>query len=222
MATYTPSQILEAVKTAAQLCGCDLSDEVAKVMVMEMRPYGGEAVMQMLHKLRRTHKGRFSLAQMIELIEQQDGRPGVEEAWGVVAMLLTDETRSAVLTAEMRQAYYASAEVFNASGDMVGARMTFKEVYSHGLIDARNSGTVAEWKLSQGSDKQHAAQVIRLAYEQGKLSQNAALNYLPTCADDERHFVETGKVLTLEDKRKAAERLEALAGKLNLRLVASR
>lgn len=222
MAAYTPTQLLEAVKTTAQLCGTDVSEELAKVMVMEMRQFGGEAIMQMLHKLRRTHKGRFSLAQMIELIEQQDGRPGVEEAWGQVAQMLTDETRSAVMTPEMEAAYYAAAEVYNASGDQIGARMTFKEVYSRALINARNSGAAPVWKLTQGSDKAHAAAVVRLAYEQGKISQTAAINYLPYDADEERHYVETGKVLTLEDKRQAAQRLEMLAGKLNMRLVASK
>lgn len=212
---YSKQEIADAIKATAAVCGGDLSDEVAMVMMTDLVPYGGEAVMLMLQKLRRTHKGRFSLAQMIEIIESQDGRPGVEEAWGIVSRLLADEGVTEFITAEMEQAYFACASIYAEQGH-IPARQAFKEVYLREVVNARNKSAQIAWKCCQGNNKTMAESAIKIALESGKITKQAAICYLPACADETRHLIETGKILSLENKQQAQQKLGAIIENLKL------
>lgn len=211
----TEKTIIDAIKTTAMMCGSDLQDDAAKMMMFDLKGYGGEAVMAMLQKLRRTHKGRFSLAQMIELIEVQDGRPGAEQAWGIVSRILADEGATEFLTPEMEEAYYACASIYADQGH-IPARQAFKEVYAVALRNARDSGAAIKWQCHQGNDKTQAEGAIKLAYESGKITKAAAMLYLPACADETRYTVETGKVLSLENKQEARAKIGAIVQSLKL------
>jgi len=212
---YSQQEIANAIKATAAVCGGDISDEVCVVMMADLKPYGGDAVMAMLQKLRRTHKGRFSLAQMIELIDGQDGRPGVETAWGIVSRILADESVTEFLTPEMEEAYFACASLYNDQGH-IPARQAFKEVYTEALRQARDKGHKPTWKCSQGNNKVNADAAIRLALEQGKISKESALVYLPACADETRHLIETGKIMSLEHKQAAQQKIGAIMQNLKL------
>lgn len=215
MATYSRKEIHDAIQATASVCGFDIGDEACRVMMADLTPYGGEAVMAMLQKLRRTHKGRFSLAQMIELIECQDGRPGAEQAWGIVSRILADEGATEFLTPEMEEAYYACASIYADQGH-IPARQAFKEVYTVSLRNARDSGAAIKWQCHQGNDKTQAEGAIKLAYESGKITKAAAMLYLPATADETRYKVETGKVLSLENKQEARAKIGAIVQSLKL------
>jgi len=212
---YTTNQIFDAIRATASVCGSDISDETCKVMVMDLKPYGGDAVMAMLSKLRRTHKGRFSLAQMIEMIDGQDGRPGVETAWGIVSRVLNDEEVTEFFTPEMEQAYWVCASIYAEQGH-IPARQAFKEVYGDALLSARSKGATVAWKCQQGTNKIAAESAIKHALEDGKISKQAAITYLPACADDTRFLIETGKILTLEHKQDAQKQLGLIIENLKL------
>lgn len=111
-------------------------------------------------------RGRFAPlpADVIAQIEgqaQDDGRPGVEEAWAM-SLVAADERRSLVWTAEMSQAWFAAKPVFDL-GDEVGARMAFREVYTAAVERARKARQPVKWSASLGFDQDERREVIEAA-----------------------------------------------------------
>jgi hypothetical protein len=103
-----------------------------------------------------------------------DGRPGPEEAW---AMIPKTEDGSIVWTAEMREAY-ASARQLIRDGDLIGARMTFKEIYPRLVDTARRNGVRIAWEASLGWDKADRVRVLADAVTKKRMSSDAALTLL--------------------------------------------
>lgn len=97
---------------------------------------------------------------------EEDGRPGVEEAWAI-ALTARDEADTVVWTAEVAQAWSA-AHVVYAQGDEVGARMTFKEVYTRLVVAAREARTPHAWVLAEGHDIRRCADAVRRAAAIGR------------------------------------------------------
>ncbi len=92
------------------------------------RRYTDEQIVAALERVRL--ECRFiALVDIIERIPGsgvEDGRPGPEEAWSLCPK---DDELSVVWTPEMAQAFGAARPIL-LSGDAVGARMAFREVYS--------------------------------------------------------------------------------------------
>lgn len=208
------SELKQRIRLTMEICGTQLSEEAVNAFAVKLAPYGERAILRALDKCEKELTGRVSLAAIIDRIQQDDGRPGVEEAWSTVAQILADESQSAMLTDEMQTAYYAASPVYN-DGDKVAARMTFKEVYQRHLDEARAAGLPAKWNFSQGTDKTLAAAVVRLAYERGQITQQAAQIYLPATAHEERYYVETNRPLSIEDKRNAQAQVARLLENLS-------
>jgi hypothetical protein len=206
---YAPSEIAEAIKISAELCGSELSDGAIKAMMLHLKPHGGHAVMAALTLCQREVKGRLALPDILSRLQAKDGRPGAEEAWALVANALADEAETVVWTDEMAQASAAAGELMRL-GDKVGARMAFRETYERMVADARQIGQEPRWSVSAGSDKARAALVITEAVAAGRLPKAHALIALPSTADDARHQLLTGQVLSLEDKQKAKQSLQGL------------
>ncbi len=204
---YTQKDIKDALKVTAAVCGCEISDEVVAIMVFDLKPYGGEAVMRVLSDLRKTHKGRFSLAEIISRLDAQDGRPATEEAWGIALKLLTDERSSVLTTHDIASAAGAARSLIDA-GDRVAARLAFKDAYERIVSDSRRDGIAVSWYVSLGESPTEAADVIKRACEKGLITQQAALTMLPNRPEvDEVRGEISGKPLSLEDKRKGAQHI---------------
>ena len=114
-------------------------------------------------------RGKFAPkpADILEIIDRimPDGRPGAEEAW---AMIPQDEQSSCVMTDEMTEAWGIAKSLID-DGDRIGARMTFKEVYSR-LVDAsKQAGTPVRWFPSLGSDAAGRAPAMAEAVRLGRL-----------------------------------------------------
>lgn len=77
-----------------------------------------------------------------------DNRPGPEEAWAT-ALNSRDESNTVVWTSECASAFALCQPVL-ATGDEVGARMAFKEVYIRLVALARAQQRPAEWSASLG------------------------------------------------------------------------
>ena len=121
--------------------------------------------------MRDPQRGRFMptpadvVAQIDGMVEQQDGRPGTEEAWAL-ALRGQDEADTIVWTAEMSQAWVVARVVLP---DEVGARMAFKETYARLVAENRRARLPAEWTVSLGHDPQRRDAAIGAAVSAGRL-----------------------------------------------------
>ena len=213
---YTAAEIAEAIKITAEVCGSELSDGAVSAMLLHLKPYGGEAVMSALSECQREAKGRLTLAAVLEKLENCDGRPGAEEAWGMIAHALTDESDTVVWTEEMALSAGVASDLIEL-GDKVGARMAFRENYERLVRQAREAKHPIRWSVSPGTDSQRRTDALMLAVQQGKLAQQQVAHMLPYDATQERHKMLTGQAMSLEDKRKAKEALAKISGMLTVK-----
>jgi predicted ester cyclase len=171
--------VIQAIAVTAELTGTQLSKAAAEVFAADLAEHPAEAVLVALDRCRKEIRGRLTLADVIARIRENDGRPGIEEAW---AMLPRTEAESAVLTDEMATAMGAAAPLL-AEGDAIAARMAFKEVYSREVTAARAAGKPVRWFASMGHDTAGREAVVRQAVALGRLSREQAVKHLPHLDD---------------------------------------
>jgi hypothetical protein len=107
-------------------------------------------------------RGRFvpvpaDLIAQMQRRDEDDGRPGAEEAWAT-ALLADDENSTLRWTRETAAAWAIARPVLRL-GDEVGARMAFRESYARLVAEAREYGEPVRWEESIGMDleQRHAA-----------------------------------------------------------------
>jgi hypothetical protein len=171
------ADLLQAIAVTAELCGTNLSEPAARLLLQDLSKFDEQSVLAALSKCRRELKGRLTLAEVITRID--DGRPGAEEAW---AMLPRDEEASVVWTQEMIDAW-AIVRSMIAEGEMVPARMAFKEAYLRLVAEARDSGVKVKWIPSLGHNREERVEVVRRAVEAGRLTQEHGNTLLPAPVD---------------------------------------
>ena len=120
------TDLVQALTVTAEVTGYPLSEAALDVMVQDLIDYPEPQVVQALRLCRRECKGRLTLRDILERMD--DGRPGPEAAWAQV-LWLKDERKSAVWCEEMRAAWAVALPLLD-SGDEIAARMAFKETYS--------------------------------------------------------------------------------------------
>lgn len=170
--------IAQAIAVTSELVGTNLSEAAARVMLDDLALYPENQVLGALTRCRRELKGRLTPADVISRLD--DGRPGAEEAW---ALAPKDEATTAVWTREMSEAMGTVRDLINA-GDMIAARMTFKECYAKLVQEARDMRRPVEWDASLGWDKAGRAPAIRQAVERGRLSLGEATSLLPDLGEE--------------------------------------
>lgn len=157
----TLSEVKQAIKLTAEVTGSTLSDDAIAMMLMQLKPYGADAVMTALNRCQRELKHRLTLADVIERITQTDGRYTADEAW---AKLPKDNRYGALVTAEMDEAAGFAFPLLEI-GDKVAARKAFIDAYNRIVDDARAKGKPAKWRVSLGADSgnaEAAAEGLRL------------------------------------------------------------
>jgi len=164
--------ILQALAVTAELCGSDLSEAAGKVIVADLAAYPPEAVLLALTRVRREHKGRLTLAAILERLPED--RPGPEEAW---ASIPKDEYTTAVLTVEANLAAGPAMAIY-LDGDKVGARMAFREGYLKLVADAKARGIPAEWVVSPGWDGAGRIEPIAEAVKLGRITTDVAMHHM--------------------------------------------
>ena len=167
--------LIEAIGATAEIMGTQLQPASLMVMADDLSGYPFENVLIALTRCRREITGKLTLAAVIDRLNSNDGRPGADEAWG---MIPRNESVSAVLSQEMLTAM-ASAQPLLDEGDQVAARMAFKESYNRLITDSRNNSIPVEWFPSLGDDKFGRQEVIKEAVRLGRLSVNHATKLLP-------------------------------------------
>ena len=173
--------LLEAVAVTAELCGRTFSDAAAKVFVSDLSAYPEHQVIGALVRCRKECRGLLTVSDVVSRLD--DGRPGVEEAW---AMLPKTEADSAVWTTEASQAFGVAVQLLDA-GDVIAARMAFKETYLRLVSQARDAGMPVEWHVSLGHDQRGREGVLARAVELGRISHERAQTFAPSLpAPDKR------------------------------------
>lgn len=140
-----------------------------------------------LHAHIMSKDGRFvpqpaHIIAQIELMVEQDGRPGSEEAWAI-ALTGQDEQSTVVWTQEIAAALVICRPVLDSSGP-ISARKPFLEAYTRLVNEARAARRPAEWVASIGWDRRQQVAAIKGAVNAGRLPAPAAAALLEGPAGD--------------------------------------
>lgn len=107
-----------------------------------------------------------------------DGRPGPEEAWASMPKGERIEEDTVVWCEEERTAYDACRSLL-LDGDLIGARMAFKERYERELSKARSENKAVHWSISAGYDMEQRFSALASAVQDRRISLDNALNFIP-------------------------------------------
>lgn len=170
------SRLIEAIAATAELCGKVFSPTAARILADDLSAYPEAEVLRALNRCRKELQSgsAFTLGAIIARID--DGRPGAEEAW---AMLPRDESQTAIWTEEMRNAWGVALPLIVA-GEMVPARMAFREAYMRELTHAREMNRPAVWSVTPGYNAAERERVVRDAFANGRISMATATLFLPS------------------------------------------
>jgi hypothetical protein len=166
------ADIADAIIDTAEAMGQTMSPGAITVYLAALSGIPEEAIKAALVQCAMNLKGRLTPQEIIARIE--DGRPGAQEAWG---MMPTSEDQTIVWTGEMSGAWAAAAPLMNR--DKIAARQTFLEVYQKLVMNARNERRPARWTASLGTDQHQKETALREAVEQGKMTLERARHFLP-------------------------------------------
>lgn len=180
-------KILEAITVTAELTATQLSETAKAAMAEELLGYGPGLVLAALNRCRREVKGRLTLAEIIDRID--DGRPEPDEAWG---MCPKDEFSSVVLTNEMQLAM-RNAWPLLRDGDKVAARMAFKAAYERIVADNRARGVKPTWEADLGEDRTGREAALLEAVLKNRLSSDVAKRLLPPESYEKIEAISTGR-----------------------------
>lgn len=197
------TQISQALTVCAELTGTQLSSAALNVMLDDLLDYDLSAVLEALNRCRRELTGRLTLAAVLQRIDS--GLPSADEAFGMLVDGWRNEALTVVVPKIAMEAAGNGAWDLFAAGDKTGARMAFRQAYER--LAARVRGK-PEWFVSKGHDRCHQAAAVMAAVKAGRLSAESATLYLPTEAGEERHLLETGRMLTDEERQRGRQMLE--------------
>lgn len=166
------SAVMKALAVVIAAIGSEAKPESLLVIADELGKYPEPAVLAALARCKLECKFRLSLADVIERLD--DGHPGPDEAWELVPK---NEEDTAVLTQEIVSSI--PWDLLN-SGDLIAARMAFREAYKVALACSRANRRGAHWFASLGTDASRREAVLEKAVQQGKLTAGHAYGLLPT------------------------------------------
>lgn len=166
------AKILYALGITAELLGTPLSSDALSVMagdLMEMAPTEND-VLNALVKLRREHKGRLTLAAVIDRLPNSPMGP--DAAWEVAMHLgVGDEEATIVAPKAILRAFPYSLWNY---GDKIAARMAFKDAFPEA---ARRHGM--RYQVSEGNDPNRREPAILEALRNGLIASGTAQHLLP-------------------------------------------
>lgn len=164
--------LLESLKGTYAVLGQDITDLGLEMMAHDLEPYPVPIIQTALSRCRKELK-RLTLADILDKLPS--GHPGVEEAWSIVSQSITNGGATIIWTEEMREAYGIAVGL---EGDMVAARMAFKETYLRLIQEARGEARPPNWSVSLGSDKLGREVAVLDGVEKGRLTPEYARTFL--------------------------------------------
>lgn len=183
-----------------EVFGANLSAEAAGIWWTALERFDVREVRRALSLHIQTSKFAPRPADIIAAMQANDGRPGPEEAWAIVAPSISDERVTIVWTPEMQRAFGAALHL---SDDTVAARMAFTEVYKRELSRARADGEPVRWQASLGTDAAGREGPLMDAQRMGRLSASHVAGLLPGVAPE-------SMLKHIQDRHAEQKRLEAL------------
>lgn len=208
-------EIAKALAVTAELTATDLSEAAMEVMVDDLAAYETRLVLKALNRCRRELTGRLSLAAVLARLDT--GLPSADEAFGMLVEGWRNEALTVVVPViAMMASGNGALDLFQA-GDKTGARMAFRAAYERLAADVVGA---PEWTVSAGHDREHRAAAVMEAVKLGRLPETVAAAYLPSCAAEARRLLETGQVLTNEQRRIGKEKVAGIMALLQNKMVA--
>lgn len=180
MAKSNEEIMLQAITVTAEMTGAKFSAPTLVAMVDRLSAFSIEAVLQSLERCQVECRRPLTMADIVERMQQDDGRPGADEAW---ALCPKAEADAAVWTDEMRAAFFVAWPVL-AGGDEIAARMAFKQSYERLVRESRDQRKPITWALSAGQDRDATAQALEKAVELGRIDRGQAAAMLPALPDN--------------------------------------
>lgn len=165
-------RLRSALAVTSEICGIAWSQDACQIVEAKLSRLPELQVLGALDRCQNEVKGRLSLADIMERLD--DGRPTGDEAWAMVEGA-GDEARTIVATDEALRAFGEVRDL--AKTDPIAARMAFKEAYKRIITEARADGSPAAWRASLGHDKEQRATALRAALESGRLRAEDAKVY---------------------------------------------
>ena len=154
-----------------------LSEIALDIFLDDVDGYSFVAVMTAIRNARKQAKGRISIGDIMQHLDNLDGRPSWEEAWATASQSL-DEYTTVVWTAETAEAFGVASPLLDI-GDKFNAAKAFKEKYDSLVSDNRLNQKPVAWIANIGTDSGSRQQVIQQAIAEGKFSKEQALHLLP-------------------------------------------
>ena len=172
-------QIAKALAAMAKLMpgGERIDESAGDFLISALSEYDSNQVLNSLHRCLKELKFFPTISEIIDRID--DGRPGTEEAWSLAPKY---EESAAYLNNEIMGAWKVASDLIRDGGNMVSARMTFKEIYEKTVKENRSKGIKPNWWMSRasgrGSDVVNQS-AVRDAVELGRITNAQALVLLP-------------------------------------------
>lgn len=144
------NDFIEMLSSTLDLYGRKLSTGAYSIWFEALKNYPFQTVREALSDHISGGKSQAPVpADIIGLIQANDGHPQPDEAWAMVAKCLTDESVTVVWTQPMASAFGVA---LGLSDDPIAARMAFLAAYRANLGEARKSGDAPHWMPSIGTD----------------------------------------------------------------------
>ena len=181
--------LLNLLQGTAEAMGGELKPAALALMANDLEPYALTTLQTALARCRQEVNGRLTLAVIMDRLQGADSRPAPNEAWAI-ALKARDENDTVVWCHEIASAWWTAAEILR-TGDKVGARAAFIEVYTRMVAEARIFRRPAKWTVSPGRDPDLRRMAVENACAQGLLTeaQRVALA-LPANAMDKELLLE--------------------------------
>lgn len=188
--------ILKAITVICEMTDTQWSVAATKMAIADLSVYPFEPVKIALQRVRRECRGRLTLAAILDCLD--DGYPSADEAWAQVSDGMTSEALTIVIP-EIAQLAAGEARTLWINGDKYGARMAFTKMYDR--MKAQQQGAACKWVIEAGTDKEQRDAKVKEAVEMGRIQTQRALGYLADHSPETRELLQTGKVLTPEQRQ---------------------
>lgn len=165
----TTEELTQAVIVTGEVIGHEVKPVVALAIAKSLADYEPAKVLAALERCQRELAGRLTLAAILDRIE--DGHIGADEAW---ALCPRSEAETVVWTDEIASAFEAAKSLLD-EGDIIAARMAFRDHYGKAVAAARTARREASWQVSLGHDKGGRIVPLKRAVALGRLTAEDAL-----------------------------------------------
>lgn len=158
------AEFLKIMNSCGTVYNRKVTNELLEIYWNQLMDYSIQDVSLATKKYLKTGKFFPTIADLIELLPNNNNHIGADEAWTIVIESM-DEYKTVIATEEIMQAREIAMDIYN-DGDKTGARMAFRDAYNR-IIS--NTTTKPKWFISAGFDAATRAQAIEKAVSLGRL-----------------------------------------------------